>query len=30
MMNKDAQNLHMPKEEYLHGSVDWVVKDLEA
>jgi hypothetical protein len=30
MKTKDAQNLHMTKEEYLEGSVDWLVKDPKA
>jgi hypothetical protein len=29
MKTKDAQNLHMT-EEYLQGSVDWLVKDPEV
>jgi hypothetical protein len=30
MKTKDVQNLHMIKEEYLQGSVDWLVKDPDA
>lgn len=30
MSNKIAQDLHLTKEEYLQGKMDWLVKDLEA
>ena len=30
MKNKIAQDIHLTKEEYLKGSVDWLVKDGEA
>jgi hypothetical protein len=27
---KDAQGLHLTKEQYLHGKVNWLLKDLAA
>jgi hypothetical protein len=29
MSNRAAQDLHLTKEEYLQGKVDWLVKDPE-